>query len=323
MRHAGSASIASNLSTRGPAPRQLPASVAVIRRRAPGVLLLATLLAAGACARAAATPPALLISGAGDGHGVGLSQEGALGYAEHGYGYAAILAHYYTGTTLAPAPPGRNVRVLLASGHLRLTVSGASRADGHRLSARASYAVSAAGGTLVLRSRGHGLRAARLVVRGTGALRVGGLGGSAPAAYRGSLEILAAGGGLEVINLVALDDYTRGVVAEEASPSWPLAALEVQAVASRSYALSSHERGGADGFDVYADTRSQDYGGVAAETPSTNAAVAATAGTGGRLRRQAGHHVLLRELGRLHREHRGRLSRSAPGAVAARRPRSL
>ena len=130
----------------------------------------------------------------------------------------------------------------------------------------------------MLRSRGHGLRAARLVVRGTGALRIGGLGGSAPAAYRGALEILAAAGGMEVINVVALDDYTRGVVAEEASPSWPAAALEAQAVASRSFALSSHERGGADGFDVYADTRSQVYGGVAAETPGTNAAVAATAG---------------------------------------------
>ncbi len=247
------------------------------RRRLSGALL-AALLAAGAFARGApAAAPSLVISGAGDGHGVGLSQEGALGYADHGYGYAAILAHYYTGTGLAPAPPGHTVRVLLASGRTRLTVSGAAQADGHRLSARANYAVSASGGSLVLRSRGRGLRAAQLVVRGTGVLRVG-LDGSAPAAYRGSLEILAAAGGMDVINVVALDDYTRGVVAEEASPSWPAAALEAQAVASRSYALSSHERVGADGFDVYADTRSQAYGGVAAETPSTNAAVAATAG---------------------------------------------
>ncbi len=42
----------------------------------------------------------LVIDGAGDGHGVGMSQDGALGFAEHGWTYTAILAHYYTGTAL-------------------------------------------------------------------------------------------------------------------------------------------------------------------------------------------------------------------------------
>ena len=59
-------------------------------------------------------------------------------------------------------------------------------------------------------------------------------------------------------------------------PSWPLAALEAQAVASRTYALTAHA--GGSRFDVYSDTRSQVYRGAAAETPQTNAAVAATAG---------------------------------------------
>src|ERR1700733_2187292 len=45
-----------------------------------------------------ATTSTLLIDGAGDGHGVGMSQEGAFGYAEHGWSYQAILSHYYTGT---------------------------------------------------------------------------------------------------------------------------------------------------------------------------------------------------------------------------------
>ena len=58
--------------------------------------------------------------------------------------------------------------------------------------------------------------------------------------------------------------------------SWPLAALEAQAVASRTYALTDHA-GGAR-FDVYADTRSQVYLGAKAHTAQTNAAVAATAG---------------------------------------------
>jgi stage II sporulation protein D len=58
--------------------------------------------------------------------------------------------------------------------------------------------------------------------------------------------------------------------------SWPLAALEAQAVASRTYALTAHA--GGSKFDVYSDTRSQVYEGVAAETATTNAAVNATKG---------------------------------------------
>jgi stage II sporulation protein D len=56
----------------------------------------------------------------------------------------------------------------------------------------------------------------------------------------------------------------------------PAAALQAQAVASRTYALTAHA--GGSKFDVYSDTRSQVYRGRAGETPSSNLAVAATAG---------------------------------------------
>ncbi len=75
---------------------------------------------------------------------------------------------------------------------------------------------------------------------------------------------------------VPLERYVRGVVSAEMPSSWPLAALEAQAIASRTYALTGHA--GGSRFDVYADTRSQVYEGAAAETAQTNAAVAATAG---------------------------------------------
>ncbi len=68
----------------------------------------------------------------------------------------------------------------------------------------------------------------------------------------------------------------RGVVGAEMPTSWPLAALEAQAVASRTYALTDHA-GGAH-FDVYADTRSQVFLGTKAQSAQTNAAVTATAG---------------------------------------------
>jgi stage II sporulation protein D len=75
---------------------------------------------------------------------------------------------------------------------------------------------------------------------------------------------------------VPLERYVRGVVSAEMPSSWPVAALEAQAIASRTYALTSHA--GGSRFDVYSDTRSQMYLGVAAETAATNSAVAATAG---------------------------------------------
>jgi SpoIID/LytB domain protein len=78
------------------------------------------------------------------------------------------------------------------------------------------------------------------------------------------------------IHKIPLERYVRGVVSAEVPSEWPAAALQAQAIASRTYALTAHA--GGSKFDVYADTRSQVYRGAAAETPQTNAAVAATAG---------------------------------------------
>ena len=80
---------------------------------------------------------------------------------------------------------------------------------------------------------------------------------------------------VNAINAVGVEDYVRGVVAKESPASWPPDALRAQAVVARSYALSTSKHGA--GFDHYEDTRSQAYGGVAAETAKTNQAVADTA----------------------------------------------
>ncbi len=159
-------------------------------------LVAATLLATAlvGVSPTAEASPTLVIKGSGYGHGVGMSQEGALGYAEHGYDYQAILAHYYTGTALGSVSQQTKVTVM-----------------------------------------------------------VGGK-----------------------VHTIPLETYVRGVVGAEMPASWPLAALEAQAVASRTYALTDHA--GGSRFDVYADTRSQVYLGAKAHTAQTNAAVAATAG---------------------------------------------
>ena len=44
-----------------------------------------------------------VVTGDGFGHGVGMSQYGAYGYAKHGKGYRFILGHYYRGTTIGDA----------------------------------------------------------------------------------------------------------------------------------------------------------------------------------------------------------------------------
>ena len=96
-------------------------------------------------------------------------------------------------------------------------------------------------------------------------------------AYRGILEFRPdTFGGVNAINAVSLEDYIAGVVARESPSSWPAEALKAQAVAARTYAITTSKAGA--GFEHYADTRSQVYGGVAAETPSTNQAVADTRG---------------------------------------------
>src|SRR5512140_2394820 len=92
--------------------------------------LVATVVLAGASSSTAqqsapksvSGSPVFVVSGRGWGHGVGMSQWGAYGYAKHGVTYDKILAHYYPGTTLAPAPVGR-VNVLLVDGASSVVVS--------------------------------------------------------------------------------------------------------------------------------------------------------------------------------------------------------
>ena len=94
--------------------------------------------------------------------------------------------------------------------------------------------------------------------------------------YRGALRFVAVGTGFEVVNVVDLETYLRGVVPAEIPASWPTEALKAQAVAARTYTLASLETG--ENYDVCATTECQKYGGVAAEHPRSDAAIVATAG---------------------------------------------
>jgi SpoIID/LytB domain protein len=221
------------------------------------------------------------LRGAGWGHGIGMSQYGAFGFAQHGSDYRAILGHYYSGTAIGQRD-GTTVRVLLQSNRPVVLFRGAGTAGGRGLNPDSTYRATRSGSTVFLRSKsGRVLKRVQDVLTITGAPRPRLLGKAANGVrdglYRGNLEVrTAAGPGLNAINALELESYVRGVVPNESPSSWPLPALEAQAVAARTYAITTDV--GGRGFGQYADTRSQMYRGYLSETPSTAAAVSSTRG---------------------------------------------
>jgi stage II sporulation protein D len=242
--------------------------------------LTAALAAPVAVVPAAEADVRHVIRGAGFGHGIGMSQYGAYGFALEGSGYEAILAHYYKGTQLSSAP-SRPVRVLLQPVDPYIRVQGATRANGRRLSSTTTY-IARPSGSRILVTASDGRRVARfaspLRFKGPDAVRLLGpaLNGVSSGLYRGVIEVVPDGGGLTAINELDIDTYVRGVVAGEMPSSWPLEALKAQAVAARTYALATRKTSGL--FDQYPDTRSQVYRGVTGESVPSDAAVAQTAG---------------------------------------------
>jgi stage II sporulation protein D len=238
------------------------------------VRLIVPCAALGALALAPAAEGAttLTVRGAGWGHGVGMSQYGAYGMARAGKTYDAILRHYYSGTALAELDSEPTVRVLLASGGGAYSFAGAERLGTKLLDPARTYTAALRGGRIVV-SDGR-----RRLFRVTPPLRVtpptAGTLRFAGGRYRGALQVTPSGGGLAAVNALGLESYVRGVVARESPAGWPAEALKAQAVAARTYAVTTAKTGGT--FDQYADTRSQVYGGADAETTTTNAAIAAT-----------------------------------------------
>src|SRR5579884_2907191 len=84
-------------------------------------MVAAVAAAALAFAPAGGAATLFLVEGGGWGHGVGLGQWGAEGYALHGWGYKQILAHYYPHTTLAHVP-SQPIRILIAQNVAKVAV---------------------------------------------------------------------------------------------------------------------------------------------------------------------------------------------------------
>ncbi len=258
-------------------------------RPGPPHAVVATALVAALSAGAAVVPgraaadTQLVVRGAGFGHGVGMSQWGARGMAARGADAARILGHYYRGTRVGRLTRSPAVRVALQWGRRETTISGASSIGGVRVDPRRSYRLRRTGPGIVAWTTGE---KPRRVARAAGAVRVSGGGllrvagraadGVVDGAFRGVLDVLPDGAGVLVVEELGLEEYLRGVVTGESPASWPAAALQAQAIAARTYAITTSI--GGRPFTQWPDTRSQVYRGVSGESGPGDAAVRATAG---------------------------------------------
>src|SRR3954449_5766638 len=140
-------------------PRPCPRSLRGMRRIAATAVAATALLGTLALAPAAPAASRLVVKGHGYGHGIGMSQYGALGFAQHGTGYRDILNHYYEQTSLAPLGSSPDVRVLLQSGR-RAVVRGVVAGAGRKLKPTSTYSLRAASGGRVALYSASGRRMA-------------------------------------------------------------------------------------------------------------------------------------------------------------------
>ena len=264
-----------------------------------------TLAAALALLAPAAAARSWTVKGHGFGHGVGLSQYGAYGYAKHGRDYEQIVA---TTTRTPSSGASGSVRVLLGSGQGAVGFTGAGRGSASGWTRAASTrSRSSPGASSCAARRGGTGRRLRRRGRGRQRVKIAGIG-----RYRGSIVARATGGDMLVINAVGSEGYVEGRGAERGAVLVAAAALGRR---RWSPARTASRPSRAGPFDQYEDTRSQVYGGRGSETKATNSAVAATAKRGRHLQGRPGDHLLLLHLRGPDRELGVRLLRRQPGAL--------
>lgn len=88
----------------------------------------------------------------------------------------------------------------------------------------------------------------------------------------------STGGNINVINVVSVDDYVKGVLPYEMGAAWPMEALKAQAVCARTYALMQTKHYKSYKFDVCNTTDCQVYFGANGANEITDIAAMETAG---------------------------------------------
>jgi SpoIID/LytB domain protein len=256
-------------------------------------------------APAQAAPGSVTLIGHGYGHGRGLGQYGALGYAvDHGWSARTILDHYYNGTAEGRVDNSTitvRLTVLDGSPGTWITSGQGFTVGGVHLEAGSAARVVREGGGWQLFTAYGGCNAGQqygpypLPANPTVALDADAgdtvsrmLTTCANATqYRGTLSLVADGAATRVVNTLPVEQYLRGVVPRESVASWAdlgggrgMQALAAQAVAARSYALSERRHSYALTCDTIACQVYSGAGrnGSSIEDRRTDFAVAATAG---------------------------------------------
>jgi SpoIID/LytB domain protein len=245
--------------------------------------------------------------GHGWGHGRGMGQYGALGYAlNYGWSSAQILDHFYMGTVAGNAGnPEMTVELLAHSGKPLVVTAPGLTVNGTPVGGQAVKLTLS--GSNVIAARGAACGSTTWTTFGTypaSSTRVRTT--AAPTtldnllstcestglrAYRGDLAVVSSGGIQMAINHLPTESYLRGVVPHESPAYWGslgggkgMQALKAQAVAARSYALASTRSSGAHTCDT---SSCQVYDGAGTKTsttwtlpeqPLTDTAILATAG---------------------------------------------
>ncbi|MCX7816664.1 MAG: SpoIID/LytB domain-containing protein [Syntrophales bacterium] len=96
--------------------------------------------------------------------------------------------------------------------------------------------------------------------------------------YRGTLRIIPRGESMEIVNILPLEDYLRGVLPLEISHKWPPETLKAQAVASRTFTIHNLKTNIKGDYDLQANILSQAYGGAGVEKETTDRAIKETEG---------------------------------------------
>ena len=96
--------------------------------------------------------------------------------------------------------------------------------------------------------------------------------------YLGGIRVNKNSNSLTVINILPVEEYLRGVLPKEMSPSFSAEALKAQAVAARSFTLKNKNLHAKDGYDLCRTTHCQLYEGLAPISDVTDKAIQATSG---------------------------------------------
>ncbi len=256
------------------------------------LLALLVLIFFPTTAFADAVPGHFIITGSGFGHGVGLSQIGAEGLALEGKSASDILTYYFPGTQVTTAPITQDIRVNIAHQSTYQAITGTNLALFRGDLTTAPIAIPQ-GAVLKFASVGKVISptismkgsptqvlspATYFSVTWSGSVKVAGI-----SLKYGFIGIRANAGKMEVTATMKLDtEYIYGV--SEMSSAWPTAAIQAQAIASRTYGLSRINliRKECD-CNVYNTIYDQHYVGASKESEPANgllwrAAVDATAG---------------------------------------------